>query len=105
MVQNNKESNGQPSSREEHKAQKKKTVEQPEKTSSSREERKIEGQAKLRERIVPIWLRIILVLLVFAFALAAGLAVGYGVIGDGDMMDVFDKETWNHIVDLVKKDQ
>jgi hypothetical protein len=31
--------------------------------------------------------------------------VGYGVIGDGKPMNVFEKETWTHIIDLVEKEK
>jgi hypothetical protein len=36
---------------------------------------------------------------------AAGTMVGYGVMGGKEAKDVFKKETWTHIVDLVKKEQ
>ncbi|MGM7703034.1 DNA-directed RNA polymerase subunit beta [Pseudalkalibacillus sp. Hm43] len=106
MVQNHSESNNneQSTSREEYKANKKKQGSSP-KDASKREEMKRDEMTKLRERIVPIWLRLIIVLLLFALCLGAGLAVGYGVIGDGNWTDVFSKSTWQHIVDLVKKDQ
>ncbi|WP_257348135.1 DNA-directed RNA polymerase subunit beta [Pseudalkalibacillus decolorationis] len=74
------------------------------KEASTREDSKQEKLTKPRVRLIPIWLRLILVLFLFVACLAMGLAVGYGVIGDGNMMDVFDKETWTHIIDLVKKD-
>lgn len=32
----------------------------------------------------------------------AGLAIGYGVLGDGEMMDVFKYETWQHILDYIR---
>lgn len=73
--------------------------------SSTREERKKERLKKPRVRVFPIWLRLILVVALFAVALASGLAIGFGVVGDGNAMDVFDKETWQHIIDLVKKDK
>ncbi|WP_240189876.1 DNA-directed RNA polymerase subunit beta [Bacillus sp. P14.5] len=31
--------------------------------------------------------------------------IGYGVIGDGKPMDVLDKSTWQHIIDIVLKDK
>ncbi len=108
MVQNHSESNNNEhsTSREEYKANKKKqgSGKSP-KDASKREEMKRDEMPKLKERIIPIWLRLIIVLLLFALCLGAGLAIGYGVIGDGDWRDVFSKETWQHIVDLVKKDQ
>lgn len=46
--------------------------------------------------------------IVFFVALAmvlffAGLAIGYGVLGDGEMMDVFKYETWQHILDYIRQ--
>lgn len=32
-----------------------------------------------------------------------GLVVGYSVIGEGNMIDVFDVKTWKHVFDLVFK--
>ncbi|WP_010648311.1 DNA-directed RNA polymerase subunit beta [Oceanobacillus massiliensis] len=56
-----------------------------------------------RLRIFPIWLRIIIVLIIAAAALVAGLMIGYGVIGDGVPTDALKKETWQHIIDIVTK--
>ena len=53
-------------------------------------------------RIIPIWLRIILVILLFAGAMALGLTIGYGYMGDGDPADALKKETWIHILDIIK---
>ncbi|MDY0409466.1 DNA-directed RNA polymerase subunit beta [Virgibacillus soli] len=58
---------------------------------------------KVRLRIFPIWLRIIIVLILVVGALILGLMVGYGIIGDGKPSDVLNKETWLHIVDIVEK--
>lgn len=69
-------------------------------TEKSRKKRK----KKLRTRKFPIWLRIIVVLVLFAGCLALGLMVGYGVIGDKSPTEVFDKSTWQHIIDFVKKE-
>lgn len=67
-----------------------------------RTEQQSEEQVKrVRLRILPIWLRIILVLLLFAGMAAVGLIVGYAVIGDGSAKDVFTKETWQHMLDIM----
>lgn len=58
---------------------------------------------RIRLRLIPIWLRLFLVVLLIAASLAGGLMVGYGVIGDGNPTDVFNKSTWTHIIDLVVK--
>ena len=72
---------------------------------SSRIEKKKQNQdSKIRIRLVPLWARIIIVLVLTMMALAGGTMVGYSVMGDGKAMDVFKKSTWTHIVDLVNKD-
>ncbi|GGF22015.1 hypothetical protein GCM10010954_21060 [Halobacillus andaensis] len=54
-----------------------------------------------RRRLLPIWLRILLVLVLSAVALALGLMIGYGIIGDGDPLDALSWSTWQHIIDIV----
>jgi hypothetical protein len=80
----------------------KKPKAQMEDTEQSRTHKKIK---KLKVRLIPIWVRLIFVLVFCAASLAAGLAIGYGVIGDGKPSDVFQKETWQHIVDIVVKEK
>lgn len=58
-----------------------------------------------RRRIFPIWLRLIVIALFAVSALAAGLVVGYGVLGDGNPSDALKMETWQHIIDIVKKEK
>ena len=53
-------------------------------------------------RLLPIWLRIILVLLLLIGAAILDAIIGYGYIGDGEPADVFKKETWIHILDIIK---
>ncbi|MBB6453989.1 ferric-dicitrate binding protein FerR (iron transport regulator) [Salirhabdus euzebyi] len=72
----------------------------------TKKEQKIEKKIKkFRRRLIPMWVRIILVLALCAGALVAGLMVGYGVIGNGEPADALDKSTWQHIVDIVKKEE
>ncbi|RIW36107.1 DNA-directed RNA polymerase subunit beta [Bacillus salacetis] len=59
----------------------------------------------VRIRVLPIWLRIILFVVLLAGCVIGGAMFGYGVIGDGKPMDVLDKSTWQHIIDIVKKEQ
>ncbi|MBU8881086.1 DNA-directed RNA polymerase subunit beta [Bacillus sp. FJAT-29790] len=59
---------------------------------------------RIRVRILPIWLRIIIVAVLIFLSVIAGAAVGYGVIGGGNARDVFSKSTWTHIIDLVEKE-
>lgn len=64
-------------------------------------EKQTETPKWIRIRLLPIWLRIILVILLTAGSLVVGVMVGYGVLGDGKPQDALEKATWTHIIDLV----
>lgn len=51
-------------------------------------------------RMFPIWLRILLVTALFAGAAAAGLMVGYGVLGDGEPKDALKWKPYQHILEI-----
>ncbi|MDM5228218.1 DNA-directed RNA polymerase subunit beta [Cytobacillus sp. NJ13] len=72
------------------------------KKEPSKEESPRKGRVRIR--LIPIWLRIIIVVLLIFLSVTAGAAVGYGVIGGGEVKDIFTRSTWMHIVDLVKKE-
>jgi hypothetical protein len=80
-----------------------KTQRQKEREASSREEKK-KILNRGRKRSFPIWLRLLLLICGIVVCFAVGTMIGYGVIGDGEPMKVFDKETWTHIIDLVEKE-
>ena len=52
-------------------------------------------------RLLPIWLRIILVLLLFIVVAAIGVVFGYSVIGEGESGDALKWSTWEHILDII----
>ncbi|AGT33688.1 hypothetical protein M493_17400 [Geobacillus genomosp. 3] len=56
-----------------------------------------------RTRLIPIWLRLIIVAALMALSLTVGAIIGYSAIGDGAWLDVFRPSTWQHIVDVVEK--
>ncbi len=64
-----------------------------------------EQERKPKVRLIPIWLRLLLVALLLMASLLAGAMIGYGVIGDGSPGDVFKKSTWVKISDIVKKEE
>jgi hypothetical protein len=80
------------------------TTQKASKVKSAQKARKAESTIKrIRIRLIPIWLRIVL-LVIFTGAFAvAGAAVGYGVLGNGNAGDVIKGSTWTHIIDLVEK--
>ncbi|AGX06545.1 MULTISPECIES: DNA-directed RNA polymerase subunit beta [Bacillus] len=67
-------------------------------------EEKAAGKRIIRIRLVPIWLRVIIVLILIAGSLILGAFVGYSVMGGGKASDIFEKSTWMHIKDLVEKE-
>ncbi|WP_223701103.1 DNA-directed RNA polymerase subunit beta [Sutcliffiella deserti] len=86
------------------KTQKNKAKEQHEETAQTRETKPKKQRLKWRIRLIPIWLRLIIILAIMIVAAVAGAMVGYGILGGGSPMDVFNRETWQHIIDLVQKD-
>lgn len=52
--------------------------------------------------IITTLLWIIFFLLLAAALFAIGLMIGYGVLGNGETMQVFEKETWEHILDFLR---
>ncbi len=81
--------------------QKENSKQEVEQTNNTTEE----IQRKPKIRLIPIWLRLLLVALLLVASLVAGSMIGYGVIGDGSPGDVFKKSTWDKITDIVKKEE
>ena len=52
-------------------------------------------------RPIPIWLRIILVVILWVVIAAVGLTVGYSLIGDGQADDALKWSTWQHLLDIM----
>ena len=59
-----------------------------------------QANGKIRIRMIPIWLRLVLLLAGIVCMATLGTLIGYSVIGDGKPYEIFDKETWIHIIDL-----
>ncbi|MGG6433219.1 DNA-directed RNA polymerase subunit beta [Anoxybacillus sp. D401a] len=56
-----------------------------------------------RRRLIPIWLRLLLVLCFITMSALAGAMVGYGVLGGGNPFDALKPSTWQHMIDLIEK--
>lgn len=69
--------------------------------NSKSEEATPKNQFWVQIRLLPIWLRVVLVLLLLAGVAILGAIIGYGYIGDGEPADVLKKETWTHILDIL----
>ena len=59
-----------------------------------------QANGKIRIRLIPIWLRLVLLLAGIVCMATLGTLIGYSVMGDGKPYEIFDKETWIHIIDL-----
>ncbi|PPA69577.1 DNA-directed RNA polymerase subunit beta [Jeotgalibacillus proteolyticus] len=87
----------------------KKSLTKEEKVQSKQEKaaKKEQGESRLprwvQVRRFPIIVRLLIVIILAAGCLILGLMVGYGVIGDGNPMDALKKETWTHILDIVRQ--
>ena len=81
------------------------TQSQPKRKQHKAEKAEAQQHAKsplwVQIRLFPIWLRIILILALLLGAIAAGLVVGYGYIGDGKPADALKWDTWQHILDIM----
>jgi DNA-directed RNA polymerase subunit beta len=60
-------------------------------------------KSRIKVRLLPIWLRLLIVIGLIFIAVLSGALLGYSVIGGGNAMDVFQKSTWTHIIDIVNK--
>ncbi|OAS88139.1 MULTISPECIES: DNA-directed RNA polymerase subunit beta [Metabacillus] len=62
------------------------------------------NRIRIRIRLIPIWVRVLLVLIFMVLSTLVGLIVGYGIIGNGNPADALEESTWQHIIDLVEKE-
>ncbi|WP_042470931.1 DNA-directed RNA polymerase subunit beta [Bacillus ndiopicus] len=53
-------------------------------------------------RLIPIWLRIVLILALLAGAAIGGVMIGYGLLGGGEASDALKWSTWQHILDIIE---
>lgn len=81
-----------------------KTLEQT-KQKRSKEESADGSLKRIKVRLIPIWLRVLIIILLTVISLIAGIMMGYAVIGDGKPQDALKKETWTHIIDIVNKEK
>jgi DNA-directed RNA polymerase subunit beta len=81
------------------------TSEQIKKVKNEQQEQAQENRKRIRVRLIPIWLRVIIVALLIVVSAALGAMVGYGVLGNGKATEVFQKSTWTHIYDLIYKEK
>ncbi|PWI25224.1 DNA-directed RNA polymerase subunit beta [Kurthia sibirica] len=54
-----------------------------------------------KSSIKMVLLRLVAIILLVLVAMIVGSMIGYGVIGDGDAMDVLKPATWTHVFDMM----
>jgi cobalamin biosynthesis Mg chelatase CobN len=57
---------------------------------------------RVRIRLIPVWLRVLLVLCLLIIVVVVGLIFGYSVLGDGNTSDALKWDTWQHIIDIIR---
>lgn len=67
------------------------------------EEKQKRSLRRPRRRLIPIWLRLVIVLALVALSGVIGAMIGYGVLGGGKPFDALKPTTWQHIIDLIEK--
>jgi hypothetical protein len=66
--------------------------------SSDKPER---SSGRVIARVIWITIKVMIIPILCIAALIVGLAVGYVVLGNKPLADVFDVKTWKHMYDLV----
>jgi predicted DNA repair protein MutK len=74
------------------------------KKEKKQEHSETRAKVRIRVRLIPIWLRVIIVIGLVAISIVAGATFGYSMMGDGNPLDIFEKSTWMHVVDLIDKE-
>ncbi|KAB8126755.1 DNA-directed RNA polymerase subunit beta [Gracilibacillus oryzae] len=81
----------------------KRTERRKERRSRRRDRRRERSQSKQYVgRLIPVWLKLLIIIVLSLFALFIGLIIGFSIIGDGQPLDVLRFETWEHIIDFVR---
>lgn len=71
------------------------------KATSRPKEKSNESSGRIIARVIWTSIKILIIPILCIAALIIGLAIGYVVLGDQSLTDVFDARTWKHMYDLV----
>lgn len=86
-----------------HEKTKKRAKKEQQSSTETRKAKKKRRRRPLR-RVFPIVVRLIFIAALCVGALILGAMVGYGILGEGEPKDILQKETWQHIIDIVTKE-
>lgn len=73
-----------------------------EEKKKTRSEKTKESKNNYRVRLIPIWLRLVIVVVLLIVATIIGFIIGYSVIGEGKVLDAFKWGTYEHILDIMR---
>ncbi|HJV17347.1 MAG TPA: DNA-directed RNA polymerase subunit beta [Bacillales bacterium] len=76
---------------------------EPKEAKQGSKAEQLDTTKRIKIRLVPIWLRIVILVCLIVISTTAGALVGYGPLGGGKATDVLKESTWTHIVELVEK--
>ncbi|MBP3953185.1 DNA-directed RNA polymerase subunit beta [Bacillus suaedae] len=72
-------------------------------TETEKREARRKRRRRPRLRIIPIWLRLLISIVLIGGSLILGLMVGFGVIGDGENpSDILDPDIWYRMIDIIR---
>ncbi|SFM16123.1 DNA-directed RNA polymerase subunit beta [Gracilibacillus orientalis] len=74
------------------------------KTKKAKRANEKQKEKKYVRRLIPIWAKVLIIVLLSLFALMVGLIIGFSILGDGSPLDVLKWGTWQHIIDFVKEE-
>lgn len=83
-------------------------TEQPDATQKRKRRRRTDAPQSdqpirwVQLRLIPIWLRIIIVCVLFIGVAILGLTIGYSFIGDGEAGGALKWGTWQHLLDIIE---
>ena len=76
------------------------TLEQTTKPSTSKSPKKKKRKRSGGHTFLMFTSKWLFIFFCFVFSVVLGLVVGYSVLGEGAMSDVFDLNTWKHLYEL-----
>lgn len=74
------------------------------KNNNQRRFRGVFSKYRSRVRLVPIWARLLITLVLFVFSLVAGLLVGYALVGEGDSLHILTLDIWQGLYEFINGD-
>ncbi|SDI46394.1 DNA-directed RNA polymerase subunit beta [Natribacillus halophilus] len=59
------------------------------------------NQKEYRTRLIPMWMRLLIVLFLLIVSMTSGLVIGYSVIGEGEGLQILHWDTWQQLYQYI----